>query len=100
MSGVTGLVAGLCEAAVSDGVGPALDGVRHRLVDTIGGGFAVARRVRRFWSEDKKRGIVAQTSHTRAAASRAEDASPRAWGPPVDSYEAIEVNWRCGSRPF
>jgi len=30
-------------------------------VDTIGGGFAVARRVRRFWSEDEKRRIVAQT---------------------------------------
>ena len=28
-------MAGLCEAAVSDGVGPALDGVHHRLVDTI-----------------------------------------------------------------
>ena len=54
-------MAGLCEAAVSDDVGPALDGVHHRLVDTIGGGFVVARRVRRFWSEDEKRRIVAQT---------------------------------------
>ncbi len=58
---MTGLVAGLCEAAVSDGVGPALDGVHHRLVDATGGGFVVARRVRRFWSEDEKCRIVVQT---------------------------------------
>ncbi len=35
-------------------------GVHHRLMDTIGGGFAVARRTRRFWSKDEKRRIVAQ----------------------------------------
>ncbi|MCY3830193.1 MAG: transposase, partial [Rhodospirillaceae bacterium] len=40
---------------------PKVDGVHHRLVDTIGGGFAVARRTRRFWSKDEKRRIVAQT---------------------------------------
>ena len=44
-SGLTALVAGLFEAAVSDCV-LEVDGVHHRLVDTIGGGFAVARRTR------------------------------------------------------
>jgi transposase len=30
-------------------------------MDTIGGVVAVARRTRRFWSEEEKRRIVAQT---------------------------------------
>ena len=32
-------MAARCEATFSDGVGPVLDGVHHRLVDTIAGGF-------------------------------------------------------------
>ena len=37
-SGLAALAAALCEAEFSDGVGPVLDGVHHRLVDTIGVG--------------------------------------------------------------
>ena len=35
-----------------------MTGIR-RQVDTIGGGFAVSRWTRRFWSDDEKRRIVA-----------------------------------------
>ena len=48
------------EAAVSGDV-LEVDGVHYRLMDTIGGVVAAARRTRQFWSEDKKRRIVAQT---------------------------------------
>ena len=43
------------EAVACDDVGPKLDGVHYRLVDTIDGGIAVARRTRRFWSADEMR---------------------------------------------
>ena len=51
---------GLSEAAVSGDVRE-VDSVHYRLVDTIGGVVAVARRTRRFWSAEEKRRIVAQT---------------------------------------
>ena len=51
---------GLSEAAVSGDVRE-VDSVHYRLVDTIGGVVAVARRTRRFWSGEEKRRIVAQT---------------------------------------
>ena len=51
---------GLSEAAVSCDV-PEVNSVNYRLEDTIGGVVAVARRTRRFWSEDEKRRIVAHT---------------------------------------
>ena len=50
----------LSEAAVSGDV-QEVDGVHYRPMDTIGGVVAVARRTRRFWSEEEKRRIVAQT---------------------------------------
>ena len=50
----------LSEAAISGDV-PEVDSVHYRLMDTIGGMVAVKRRTRRFWSEEEKRRIVAQT---------------------------------------
>ena len=47
-------------AAVSGEVAE-VDSVHYRLMDTIGGLVSVARRTRRFWSEDEKRRIVAQS---------------------------------------
>ena len=71
-SGVIALAAGLCEAAVSDGEGPQIRDVRHRSVDVMGGGFAAARRVRRFRNPHRGRAPrdAAARLHSRGNCSR------------------------------